>query len=212
MAEVAAKARKIGKLEGQTGEPAGDLELRASIWQFPDRLRAPGPTEMLIVRNAHDLLLKVSLPAQSPPTELAFEIATHEQADSEEVYAAPESHSHEFPGRYLANAWGYVIAAAYERYQRAIFAAYGKTPHLPTWPPELQMFFHVRNACSHDGTFDIFESKKRIDCERPPRWRDIVISSEAAVSGVYAIGGLLSLCDAVLLVYDLSLSLDKLRT
>lgn len=210
IANLVTGALEVGKRIGRGEEAGSRLEFHGEIWQFPDRLRAPGPGLMLVVRGARDLFLKISLPAQSPPTRLAFDVLSVEEAEAEENYEVPDSHSHEFPERYLATIWGYIIAAAYERYQPEIFATYGGVALITTWPPELQFLFHVRNACSHHGTFDIWAKKNRIDPKQPPRWRDVVIPSEAAVAGLYALGGLLSLCDALLFVHDISRLLDGL--
>lgn len=207
MSSLIGQALSAGEEAGRKGEPIGNVEVRASLWQFPERLCAPSGSDMLVVRDALALFQKVSLPEQELPNELMFEIIATEE--SEEKYAVPESHSHQPPMRYLANAWGYILAAGYERHERRMIAAYGKKAMLRTWPQELQFFHHVRNACSHGGKFDIWKNK-RIDYAAPPRWRDKVLASEDAVDRLYAVDGLLTMADTILLVHDISLLLDGL--
>lgn len=200
------------KFANENPQQDGGLQVHVSSFQFPDRLQIEGPEgEALVIHEARALFDKISLPNQVPPAALGFELLGVEGLETAESYEQPVSHSHTLPDRYIADLWGYLIAGAYERNEYLITRRYGSTKVMKTWPPELQLFHHVRNAAFHGGRFDIWKSKNEIDHSRPPSWHRYTIASEDAVAGRYAISDFLPTVHVLPFVREISIALDNAR-
>lgn len=162
----------------QTVSQGGRLALETSIVHFPDRLLLSEETcgDSLLIPRSMEFLHRISLPNQSTPSSLSFEM----------VAAAPEPstpplHTVEGspPKEYLTNIWGYVIASAYEKNSDAIRLRHGKNHR--AWPVALQFFRHIRNGIFHGGKFDI--NQDSIIPTTPPQWRHYTMPSEGAMRG-----------------------------
>ncbi len=162
----------------QTVSQGGHLALETSIVHFTDRLLVSEETcgDSLLISRSMELLHRISLPNQSTPSNLTFEMvaAAHEPSTLPRytVEGSP-------PKQYLTNIWGYVVASAYEKNADAFKLRHGTNHRI--WPVALQFFRHIRNGIFHGGMFDI--NQKSIIPTTPPQWRHYTMHSERAMKG-----------------------------
>jgi len=74
------------------------------------------------------------------------------------------------------------VGSAFERVKEEIESKYGPGPQ--NWPPLLQYFRHLRNACFHGNEFLIRTRRGQpgIDPHNPPVWRDSTMADDATMN------------------------------
>ncbi len=83
-----------------------------------------------------------------------------------------------------------LIGGAYEKSQSLMESVHTRNPS--SWPPELQFFRHLRNACFHGNHFNIRRKRDgtdTIDPAAPPKWHLYTMPNDVAVNGQQAVGG-----------------------
>lgn len=95
----------------------------------------------------------------------------------------------------------YLVGGAYERLKNHFNHKYGRD-----WPPELQFFRHLRNACFHKNIFNIHKRRNgsnQIDPFNPPTWHTYIMQSDEEMLGKKAIDGFFRLPHILPFLYDI---------
>ena len=97
----------------------------------------------------------------------------------------------------------YLIGGAFERYNEHFKTKFGKDQS--TWPPEVQFFRHLRNACFHGNTFNMWRwrGSDQIDPANPPKWHIYTMPEDRAMNGKKAINGFFRIPHVLPLLHDM---------
>jgi hypothetical protein len=106
----------------------------------------------------------------------------------------------------------FALNHAYESHREALVRTYGSG--LPgRWPPDFQLFRHVRNGCSHGNRFDIRPNRdgtEPIASAAPPEWELLRIADRASMNGKAVVGEFLPFTFVLAFLHDIGQHLQQL--